>query len=203
MKGFSTLEEQLQQRDIPGMMYEEFVTIFNRLYFSKQYTAAFDFCINHLVECDYKEVIITKAKLAIEKMTNRINLTNQLQINQDWVLDAFVSMGKTNMSLDGDKIFLGASVISTQTQDDKFMIAAKCRFNKFVAFLIFCVIFGISGAIAALIDYHFYDVSSFLTLVVFFGSLGYFTRKLYKLYYAHRSLIRQLANVVLQKSINN
>lgn len=201
MKGFSTLEEQLQQRDIPGMKYEEFVTIFNRLHFSKQYTAAFDFCINHLVECDYKEVIITKAKLAIEKMTNRINLTNQLQINQDWVLDAFVSMGKTNMRLDGDKIFLGASVISTQTQDDKFMIAAKCRFNKFVAFLIFCVIFGISVAIATLINYLSYDL--FLTWVVFFGSLGYFTRKLYKLYYAHRSLIRQLANVVLQKSINN
>lgn len=202
MKGFSTLEEQLQQRDIPGMKYEEFVTIFNRLYFSKQYTAAFDFCINHLVECDYKEVIITKAKLAIEKMTNRINLTNQLQINQDWVLDAFVSMGKTNMRLDGDKIFLGVSVISTQTQDDKFMIAAKCRFNKFVAFLIFCVIFCISVPIAALIKDYFY-LTPFLTLMmVFFCSLGCFTR-LYKLYYAHRSLIRQLANVVLQKSINN
>lgn len=151
MKGFFTTDDELNKNNRLEEKRKQFMVEFNRYYFTKQYEKAFDFCINSMADEENKHFVYTKAMLAIEKLTNRIELSDVSRINQDWVIDTLVNNGHKNMKVNGDEIKVGITKISV-TVGNKVEIKGRTVISILTSIFIVLITLLVAVYITAFID---------------------------------------------------
>lgn len=203
MKGFKTTEEECNRNNRIEEKRKQFAVEFNRYYFTKRYENAFDFCINNIADEEIRHVVYTKAMLAIEKLTNRIDLSDKSRINKDWVIDALVNYGHKNMKLNGDEIQIGLSVISV-TNNNQVKIKGHSLKHPALAFLVAILMlfscFSLGVVIFELFYYFFTlnkDLSAILTCLIVISWYVIIMYKVISMQFEYRKLIRKLATSIL------
>ena len=208
MKGFKTTEEECNRNNRIEENRKQFMVEFNRYYFTKRYEKAFDFCINNIADEEIRHVVYTKAMLAIEKLTNRIELSDKSRINKDWVIDALVNYGHKNMKLNGDEIKTANSRISVASKNIV-KIEGQTSLKGGIIVLLYMLVMIASFFIACGISYYFHyrlkladDSNAILTscLVISFYIITMY--KLISMQFEFRKLIRKLAASILYEYNN-
>lgn len=207
MKGFRTTDEDIKINEIAIELKKQFETEFNRYYCTKRYVKAFDLCIlciNNMAEHGNRKYVYANAMLAIEKLTNRIEMTDKSKINQDKVIDALIQFGHKNMRVNENEIKVGQSKLSVII-GNKFEIEGKSNISKFTSILIVCIILflGIFTAVCSsyFMEYilGFRDGTCFILgfILAFFvicGCLYFFYTKFIT---QHKTYIREIATSIL------
>ena len=138
MKGFRTTEDDIKIKENAIEHKKQFEVEFNRFYCTKRYVEAFDLCVQHLSDIENKDFVKSKSKLAIEKLTDRIVLSDTSRINQDWVTDTLVNLGKKNMKIQDCSISVGISKFSIEN-NEKINIVGKVRRSVLIPLVVFCL----------------------------------------------------------------
>lgn len=208
MKGFFTTDDELNKNNRLKEKGKQFVVEFNRYYFTKQYEKAFDLCINNMADEENRHIVYAKAQLAIEKLTNRIELSDKSRINKDWVIDALVNYGHKNMKLNGDEIKTANSRISVASKNIV-KIEGQTSLKGGIIVLLYMLVMIASFFIACGISYYFHyrlklaeDSNAILTscLVISFYIITMY--KLISMQFEFRKLIRKLAASILYEYNN-
>lgn len=209
MIGFRTTSDDIN-RDIELEEHrKQFTVEFNRYYFTKQYEKAFDLCINNMAEQGNRKFVYTKAMLAIEKLTNRIELSDVSRINQDWVIDTLVNNGHKNMKVNGDEIKVGITKISV-TVGNKVEIKGRTVISILISIFIVLITLLVAVYITAFIDIfleenyglRFHEgmiIGCTVSCLTTFSSIYYFV---YKLGNKYKKYIKKIALSVLYEYNN-
>jgi hypothetical protein len=198
MKGFKTTEEECNRNNRIEENRKQFMVEFNRYYFTKRYEKVFDFCINNIADEEIRHVVYTKAMLAIEKLTNRIELSDKSRINKDWMIDALVNYGHKNMKLNGDDIIVWSSKISV-TSNNQVKIEGHPLNSSislfFISIFMLFSCFFIGGGLFCLCYYFlgYKESSAMLTCSIVILMMY----KIISMQFKSRKLIRRLATSIL------
>ena len=152
MKGFRTTEEDIKIKENVIELKKQFEVEFNRYYCTKRYTEAFNLCVQNLSDTENKDFVKSKSKLAIEKLTNRIVLSDTSRINQDWVTDTLVNLGKKNMKIQDCSISVGISKISIEN-NEKINIVGRTNVWVVILVVYSCLFWIFIGVGAVLTGY--------------------------------------------------
>lgn len=107
MKGFRTTEDDIKIKENAIEHKKQFEVEFNRFYCTKRYVEAFDLCVQHLSDIENKDFVKSKSKLAIEKLTDHIVLSDISRVDKDWVIDILIQLGHRHLTIKDDTIKIG------------------------------------------------------------------------------------------------
>ena len=158
-----------------------------------------------MADKENRNFVYAKAQLAIEKLTNRIDLSDKSIINQDWVIDTLVNYGHKNMQVNGDEIQIGPSIISV-TNNNQVKIIGHSLKHPSLAFLVAILMlfpcFVLGGGIFWLFDDFFKlneGLSATLTWLIVISLYVIIMYKVISMPFEYRKLIRKLAASILDK----
>ena len=201
MKGFFTTDDELNKNNRLEEKRKQFAVEFNRYYFTKQYEKAFNLCINNMADEENRNFVYAKAQLAIEKLTNRIELSDKSRIDQDWVIDTLVNYGHKNMKVNGDDIIVWSSKISV-TSNYRVKIEGHPLKSSislfFISILMLFSCFFIGCGLFCLCAYYLdEDSSAMLTCAIVISCYILMMYKIISMQFKSRKLIRRLATSIL------
>ena len=189
----------------------DFATIFNRLYATQKYIAAFDLCIQNVKTSSMDEVQ-KKAELVIPKLKGNLELSNVDKFTYDNIVDIFIG-SKRKMKMRNGKLKISLTLVEIRKEYKKVYIACHSTvpilliillniITIFSMFLLGVLIYDITYWRNGWYEYENGFFAS-VSIAIMPTLLGVFiTKKLWNLQHSNRKILRIIATALLKTYSN-
>ena len=182
----------------------DFSTMFDRLYATQKYIAAFDLCIQNVKTSSIDEVQ-KKAQLVIPKLKGNLELSNVDKFTYDDIVDIFIGT-KHKMKMKNGKLIISFSLVEICKEYKKVYITCHSRVSLFLAILLSLItpflMIGL-GFLLSLITCEFFNMSKDRSGILFIGIPiilgGIVMKKVWALQHNNWKILRKIAIGLLNK----